>query len=94
MYGVVRQSGGEWASPRAARWCERCGETKSVMSKEGGGPSGCRGRRENMAFHNEVGSVVSTCFWSTAKLNLQPIIGSYMTNMLKNHAHDVCMIMN
>ena len=42
--------GGEWALPRAARRHKRCGETKSVMSKEGGGPSGCRGRRENMAF--------------------------------------------
>ena len=48
--GVVRQSGREWASPRAARRHKRCGETKSVMSKEGGDPSGCRGRRENMAF--------------------------------------------
>ena len=40
---------GEWASPRAARRCERCSrETKSVMSREGGGPSGWRGWRENM----------------------------------------------
>ena len=41
---------GEWASPRAARRHKWCGETKSVMSKEGGGPSGCRGMRENMAY--------------------------------------------
>ena len=46
---------GEWASPQAVRWCEQhSGETKSVMSREGRGRSGCRGMRENMAFENPL----------------------------------------
>ena len=52
--GETVRGGGEWASLRAARRHKRCGETKSVMSKEGGGPSGCRGRRENMAFQEPL----------------------------------------
>ena len=57
---------GEWASPRAARQCERRSrETKSVMSREGGGPSGWRGWRENINLQRtepvmEVGSMVSS----------------------------------
>ena len=91
--GVVGQSGGEWASPHTARRHKWCGETWSVMSKEGGGPSGCRGRREygNSRTPRDRFPVTSY-FWSTAILNLRPIIGSYMTKYV--HAHEVCVIMN
>ena len=63
--GVVRQSGGEWASPRAARRHKRCGETKSHV-QGGRGSFWLQGEEREYGIsrtprdNNEVGSVVAS----------------------------------
>ena len=70
--GVVRQSGGSGRRPvqpdgtsGAGRPSLSCPRREGVLLAAGGGE-----RIWHFKDNNEVGSVVSTCFWSTALLDI------------------------